>query len=320
MKILGRLFKSESPLELASQLMGEARAGNTDAVKTLVGKILAAAPTNEEAFQELVKEGLSKEEILEVISTTGLSHKAIAEPLSIGLFEAAAEGHLEIVRLLADHGATIDRQHAVDGNTALSIAAFMGHDEIVQFLVWRAANVNIPNDEGVTPFMLAVGKCSPETVLKMIDAYADLHSETKDGLTVKDFASMPLRSDVVEILESARESGVNTSGRELGLTAPAAKGGIRVATYNIGSYIMTVFSDVRALGPTQFMYVCEVSSRGTGIPVFYITCELSGASQLVMGIFDSEGHRNLGPMDDIGELRMFIARARLEAGKCIIGG
>ena len=51
-----------------------------------------------------------------------------------GLFKAASQGHLEIVRELAWAGANLGPQHPVGGDTALTIAAFTGKSEVVQFV------------------------------------------------------------------------------------------------------------------------------------------------------------------------------------------
>ena len=205
--------------------MKEARAGNYAAVKSIIGDVKGRAPSIEDIAMDLINKHESQQAILDALAAGGLSD-GTTELLSLGLAEAAAEGHLEIVELLADYGANIDRPHASKGSTAMGIAAFAGRDDIVQFLTRRAANVNAKNSEGVTPFMLSAAKCSAETVSKMIEAGADLHSESDDGLTVKDFASMPPRMDILALLDSAPESGVNSEGKELGLTAPAVKGGV----------------------------------------------------------------------------------------------
>ncbi len=321
MGIFGRLFRSRDSAGLASELMKESRAGNYAAVKSIVRDVMANAPSVEDLAMELFDNHKSKQGILAAMEAGGLADNGTKDLLARGLFEAATEGHLEIVELLADHGANMDRPNASDGTTAMGIAAFAGRDDIVQFLTRRAANVNAKNNEGVTPFMLAIAKCSAETVSRMVRAGADLHSECNDGLTVKDFACMPPRADILALLDSAPESGINTANRKLGLTAPAAKGGVCVATYKVAKYVMKVFTDVKSIGSVKFLYILEVSIAGISSPTMYMTCEssnLSPSHELIMGVFDSNGHQNLGPVEGIGKLHMFIAQARLEAGRRII--
>jgi len=253
--------------------MKEARVGNYAAVKSIVDDVRANTPSREDRMRELFDEHKSQKELMAAVAAGGLADKVSGDLLALGLFEAAAQGHMEIVELLVDHGANMDRPHASNGSTAMGIAAFAGQNEVVQFLTRRAANVNAKNAEGVTPFMLAVAKCSAETISKMIEARADLHSESDDGLTVKDFASMPPRPDILALLESAPESGVNAKGKELGLTAPAAKGGVCHATYEEHGFVMKAFAETQSFGPIKYLYILEVSSKSTGAPLFYVTAE-----------------------------------------------
>jgi ankyrin repeat protein len=53
---------------------------------------------------------------------------------------AAGEGHLEIVKLLLEHGADVNAKTAYE--TALHLAAEKGHLEIVKFLLEHGADVN----------------------------------------------------------------------------------------------------------------------------------------------------------------------------------
>jgi ankyrin repeat protein len=53
---------------------------------------------------------------------------------------AAGEGHLEIVKLLLEHGADVNAKTAYE--TALHLAAGEGHLEIVKLLLEHGADVN----------------------------------------------------------------------------------------------------------------------------------------------------------------------------------
>lgn len=58
------------------------------------------------------------------------------------LIAAAWNGHDDVIRLLLDHGAKIDRRDS-SGNTALNAALLHGHDSTAQLLLARGANPNI---------------------------------------------------------------------------------------------------------------------------------------------------------------------------------
>jgi uncharacterized protein len=57
---------------------------------------------------------------------------------------AAEAGHLEIVRLLADRGAPLDRLNWID-QSPLSLAAWRGHLPVVKYLCARGATTHGPN-------------------------------------------------------------------------------------------------------------------------------------------------------------------------------
>lgn len=70
------------------------------------------------------------------------------------LVRAARNGNLEIVKLLVEHGATIDIGKDRGERTPLIEAAGQGHVEVVKFLLAKGADVNA-RGTGVTPLLLA---------------------------------------------------------------------------------------------------------------------------------------------------------------------
>jgi hypothetical protein len=76
----------------------------------------------------------------------GADVNAICEvgPVKVSsLYIAAQNGHLEVVKLLLEAGATVDAELNTDGATALYIASLNGHTEIVEILINFGANVNV---------------------------------------------------------------------------------------------------------------------------------------------------------------------------------
>ena len=61
-----------------------------------------------------------------------------------------------MVRLLLDKGAYINAKDSYE-RTALHLAAFDGHKDIVQLLLDRGADVNPKDGDGYTPFHYARG-------------------------------------------------------------------------------------------------------------------------------------------------------------------
>ncbi|MRR17552.1 MAG: hypothetical protein EG826_13960, partial [Deltaproteobacteria bacterium] len=70
------------------------------------------------------------------------------------LVRAARNGNLEIVQLLAEHGATIDIGKDRGERTPLIEAAAQGHVDVVKFLLEKGADVNA-RGSGLTPLLAA---------------------------------------------------------------------------------------------------------------------------------------------------------------------
>ena len=71
-------------------------------------------------------------------------------PLSI----AARDGNLEMVKLLVEHGATVDVGKETGERTPLMNASGQGHVEVVEFLIAKGADVNTKG-KGLTPLLAA---------------------------------------------------------------------------------------------------------------------------------------------------------------------
>src|SRR5688572_14109863 len=85
------------------------------------------------------------------------------------LMWASAEGHIEVVDLLIEAGADVNRQahitsltdrnnadHPTGGFTALMFAARAGNDALVRRLVARGANLNLKNGDAASATMVAI--------------------------------------------------------------------------------------------------------------------------------------------------------------------
>jgi ankyrin repeat protein len=77
---------------------------------------------------------------------------------------AAANGHLEFVKVLMNQGAAVDITHQFS-ETPLSTAAKNGHEEVIQAMLNHGANINNLDNKGATPLHAAAlkrqhGDCS----------------------------------------------------------------------------------------------------------------------------------------------------------------
>ena len=71
------------------------------------------------------------------------------------LWQAAQEGHTEVVRFLVEEGkADVDKVNN-DRSTPINIAAYNGQLEVVQFLLSKGADCTIEDKWGLTPLARA---------------------------------------------------------------------------------------------------------------------------------------------------------------------
>lgn len=113
---------------------------------------------------------------------------------------AAFGGHLNIVKKLAIAGARIN----MPGWTATIYAAFNGHTEIVRYLLLMGAEVNAASENGSTALMVAARNGHTEVVRLLISARADVNKKNENGDTALDLAGKtPNNTEIVNLLKQA---------------------------------------------------------------------------------------------------------------------
>ena len=83
---------------------------------------------------------------------------------------AAGNGHLEVLRLLLEHGADKDQTNC-NGLTLLRLAALNGHLEVVRLLVDLGAEIDKASTAGATPLHLAALNGHAEVVQLLLQAW-----------------------------------------------------------------------------------------------------------------------------------------------------
>ncbi len=84
------------------------------------------------------------------------------------LIYAARHDYMELIELLLRHGASIDLQNNV-GNTALMDSVLFGAEKYAPlFLLAHGANKNLKNNEGETAYDIAVERRFPRNILYML--------------------------------------------------------------------------------------------------------------------------------------------------------
>ena len=103
------------------------------------------------------------------------------------LFSSAQSGNVMRIRALMSLEGFDIHSRDPEGNTALHIAAYDSHPDVVRFLVAAGLDVNAENQFGDTPLAHAtLGRKSREIVAFLLSAGADVEHENKNGLTALD--------------------------------------------------------------------------------------------------------------------------------------
>ncbi|CAJ1081763.1 ankyrin repeat and SAM domain-containing protein 6-like [Xyrichtys novacula] len=104
---------------------------------------------------------LVKEILEEDPTQVNVSNQEGASPLMM----AAVSGQLEVVQLMVEKKADIDKQDSVHGWTALMQATYHGNKDIVKYLLSQGADVNLRAKNGYTAFDLVMLLNDPDTSL-----------------------------------------------------------------------------------------------------------------------------------------------------------
>ena len=99
-----------------------------------------------------------------------------------GLWVAAANGHLAVVRLLVEQNAEVDARTSTN-STPLRAATFDGHLYIVRCLVENGADVNARNVFRSTPLMVACYNGHIDVASYLVENGADINLENHIGDT-----------------------------------------------------------------------------------------------------------------------------------------
>lgn len=123
-----------------------------------------------------------------------------------------------------------------------------------------------------------------------------------------------------------------------GVSAPLVTGGKPGRKYDCGDYMAVITQENQCVGPISYLFIMIVVPKGNSNPIMFVTAEsndmfseLVGMHEnlsevlgnsvptgLVLGVFDKNGHENLGSHDSISDLEGF-AQVALETMKSRLG-
>jgi serine/threonine-protein phosphatase 6 regulatory ankyrin repeat subunit B len=119
------------------------------------------------------------------------------------LYCAAGAGHMALVHILLEGGATVDQAKA-NGATPLFVASQLGKLEVVKVLIKSGAKVNQAMKTGATPLYMASQNGKLEVVKALIKAKAKVNQATEEGATPLYIASEHGKLEVVKVLIEAK--------------------------------------------------------------------------------------------------------------------
>mmetsp|Transcript_64285 Transcript_64285/g.114205 ORF Transcript_64285/g.114205 Transcript_64285/m.114205 type:complete len:708 (-) Transcript_64285:40-2163(-) len=144
---------------------------------------------------------------------------------STALVIAARSGFAHIVKELLANGASTTL-HTDDGSGMLHHTVSGGSVEAVKLMLDRKVPVDEPNEDGVTPLMLAAHTGELEVVKALCDAGADLNVAADGWGTALDSAKDSARDGAATVVEFLESLGAKAAERG-GTDQPLAKGAER---------------------------------------------------------------------------------------------
>lgn len=133
-------------------------------------------------------------------------HKAdVNKPLATNgycaLHKASSYNHADAARVLIDKGADINKLSSL-GYAPLHMAASAGSEEVADILLESKCSVDIPDKVGITPLMRAIHDKQHNIANRLIDCGADINISSVDGLHALHFAAQVGAENMMEKLIS----------------------------------------------------------------------------------------------------------------------
>jgi uncharacterized protein len=120
----------------------------------------------------------------------------------LSIHEAAAFGDLMRVRELVEAESELANQVGADGHLPLGLACFFLHEDIVEYLLEKGANVNdaSQNNQRVTPLHAASASRSVSIVRTLLEHGADPNARQNGGFTALHSAAQNGQVEMIRLL------------------------------------------------------------------------------------------------------------------------
>ncbi len=154
---------------------------------------------------------LDYSEMVEIANPTRLKHRIFYTKPSEGpnaqWFDAVKQGDLNTIKAMVEKGQNIEvKDEASFGQTALGWAAFIGYEDIVDYLISKNANLMATDRADVTNVLKSAGLGKNVAVFKTLHQKlkreVDLNNQSNDmqGETILIVAASNDRQDIVQYL------------------------------------------------------------------------------------------------------------------------
>ena len=111
-----------------------------------------------------------------------------SEPPDISIHQAVFDGNIEAIKQAIADGVDVNSK-GIGGFTPLLIAAMEGHNEVVELLISKGADVDARwHGDGATPLRFAAARGYKEIVELLISKGADVNAKAVTGETPLDYA------------------------------------------------------------------------------------------------------------------------------------
>lgn len=150
-------------------------------------------------------------EMVDIANPTKLKHRIFYTKPSVGpdgkWFDAVKQGDIETIKTMVDNGQNIEvKDSASLDQTALGWAAFIGYEDIVDYLISKNANLMATDKADVTNVLKSAGLGKNVIVFdklyNKLKTRVDLNNQSNDmqGETLLIVASSNNRADIVKYL------------------------------------------------------------------------------------------------------------------------
>lgn len=187
-----------------SALMELIVSGDLEAVRTLLK--MGAKPDGDDTIPNArpliiaAQYGLTK--MVELLLAYGATIDAVDGLGMSALYWACSEDHVDLVRLLGSHGASLAIRSAEKG--PFHSAVFSNNFQMVQVLLELGADINVPdNDSKKTALTHAVQLRRVDMLRLLLANGADIHTKDDYGMTALDWAMRDGFRDGAAILEAS---------------------------------------------------------------------------------------------------------------------